>query len=65
MFSNVDDSSQIHVINVCTWLLHFGYDWLFWSAFVSPIVRLEEHELAEPSVYEPSSSESLYQDRRG
>ena len=65
MFSNVDDSSQIHVINVCNWLLHFGYDWLFWSAFVSPIVGLEEHELAEPSVNEPSSSESLYQEGEG
>ncbi len=64
MFSNVDDSSWIHV-NVCNWLLHFGYDWLFWSAFVSPIVGLEEHELAEPSVNEPSSSESLYQEGEG
>ena len=64
MFSNVDDSSWIHVI-VCNWLLHFGYDWLFWSAFVSPIVGLEEHELPEPSVNEPSSSESLYQEGEG
>jgi hypothetical protein len=58
MFSNVDDSSK-HV-NVCNWLLHFGYDCCS-DQLVSPIFGLEEHELlAEPSVNEPSSSESLF-----
>ena len=57
MFSNVDDSSKR--VNVCN-CLHFGYNCCS-DQLVSPIVGLEEHELlAEPSVNEPSSSESLF-----
>ena len=61
MFSNVDDSSKR--VDVCN-CLHFGYNCCS-DQLVSPIVGLEEHELAEPSVNEPSSSESLYQEGEG